>query len=449
MTVSRLTIVSIAMTMAACNAKMGKKGGTQPNPLPPPIEQQQSYYPPGYVTTPGSNVPVAPIVGHYPTNQFDPHVALNGLGEWIVIDGQRFWVPNLGQVQDREGWSPYQQGFWSYDQDRDWTWNSEEPWGAITDHYGVWRHHRNRGWIWMAFPDNRYEPHCVTWFDEGEYFGWYPYLPGFDAHYRRFNQSHGFDDGFWNGHQAVLALNGSGFSFRIGITMVPRVEITQRNIRRYMVRDPHRIAQIARAAHSDRHFRSGRVGRIPGGDRRGSHDYVQRWAHHRPPAPIGRAREVVGPRGARIMQPHFERRDDRRRDDSRGSRDSGVRQIPTTVVGAPPVTPAPAAPAVTPRPQDRQDRRTRDERRRDDSRENRDSGGRQITTPVVTQPAAPAPAAPAPAAPAATARPQDRRTNDRTGDRSDGRDDRRGRRGTDRSVDTPVTTDVTTPPASN
>lgn len=434
--VSRAMTVGFAgVLLTACNAKMDKKG--QPNPTPPPIEQQRYYPPSGAYVPPGQqhNIPVqpiaadpyaapavAPVVSNYPHADFTPHAALDGLGEWIVIDGQRFWVPNLSQVQDREGWTPYQQGFWSYDQDRDWTWNSQEPWGAITDHYGLWRHHRNRGWIWMAFPDNRYEPHCVTWFDEGQHVGWYPYMAGYEAHYRRFNHSHGFDDGFWDGHRAVFSLRTNVFGFRLGITMVERAHITERNIRRRMIRDHGLIVRIAQQGHSDFHFRSGRVGRIPGGDRRRSHDFLQSWAPHLR-APTGRAREVVGPRGARIMQPHFDRdgdgRPDRRGGDRRDNRgdvrgdgrfesgrgqqprretggDQGRRrdrrdQVTVTPTVTPVVTPT-VTPAVTPPSTPAKAPAKDGDRKKDADRgQQRRSGDRdRLRTQVVDQSTAPA-----------------------------------------------------------
>lgn len=297
----------------ACGAKFTSTKGSAPAPainpnLPPPVQQ-------GYPTA------VSPVVDNYPAPQYDPYTALNGSGRWEVIDGQRFFVPDLSQSRDREGWEPYQNGYWAYDTDRDWTWVSSDRWGSITDHYGIWRHHKFHGWIWMPFADNHYEPHCVTWFNEGEYVGWYPYHSAYESAYRRFGAKLNFDDGYWDGYRAVLSLNGSGFGFRIGITMVERAYVTQPNIRARMIRDRSRILNTVRVAHSDDRIRRGLVGRIPGGDHRTSHRFLQDMAPHQI-APVGRAREVVAAGGARIMQPAFERREQRRKERRSDGRDS-------------------------------------------------------------------------------------------------------------------------------
>ncbi len=351
----RILLFAAVLLATACGSKKNNPSPAPTNPnLPPPIDAsggRTNWVPP-------ANQPyrpaVTPAVQDYQGNYLDPRAALNGMGRWVQIDGQAFFVPDFSQSGDHEGWEPYQNGFWSYDEEHDWTWNSSDRWGWVTDHYGVWRHHRVHGWIWAPFAmrleNTHYQPHCVTWFDESEdshYLGWYPYYSGYDAHYRRFGQNHGFDDGFWEGPRSVLSISANAFGFRLGITMVQRTHVTQPNIRRWVERDRNVIIRIARNSH--RPDRLWRVGRYPGGDRRRSLDYIHRWTPHQR-APIGRAREVEARGGARILQPFFERRREERREERRDDRRDGQNrrtgQIPAPTAAAPVVT-APATPRVT------------------------------------------------------------------------------------------------------
>lgn len=295
----RILLSALVVLMSACGSKKNNPQPAPTNPnLPPPIDVTGggSYLPPGNQPYPPAVAPAAPVQqGQY----IDPRVALNGMGRWIQIDGQIFFIPDLSGQNG--GWEPYQNGYWSYDQDRDWTWNSSDRWGSVTDHYGVWRNHRTHGWIWAPFDlrleKRHYQPHCVTWFDEGEYVGWYPYFTGFEAHYRRFGRNQGFVDGYWDGHRSVLALNGNAFGFRLGITLVSRTDITQPNIRRRMIRDRNIILRIAHSSHRQDRIRSGRVGRVPGGDRRRSYEFLQRWAPHQK-APVRGERRRWSKRGS-------------------------------------------------------------------------------------------------------------------------------------------------------
>ncbi len=127
-------------------------------------------------------------------SQFDAVIALKGMGVWISIGSERFFKP---QNTDRD-WQPYQHGYWTFDADLGWTWVSYDQWGSVTEHYGVWRHHKTHGWIWLAFEDRRYRPHAVTWFDDGDYVGWYPYDSAYTAGYQRVSAD-GFDNGYWEG----------------------------------------------------------------------------------------------------------------------------------------------------------------------------------------------------------------------------------------------------------
>jgi len=163
--------------------------------------------------TPPTQVITSP--DQYSYNRFDPSLALAGQGRWVFVGGVRYWVP----YSYRSDWVPYQNGYWSRADD-DYTWISHDPWGWVTDHYGVWRHHRNFGWIWLPFADLRYRPHTVTWFHGDEYVGWYPYYDGYRDGYRH-GYNEGFDDGYWQGYYAGRFYGGAGrFGYVPGFTAV-------------------------------------------------------------------------------------------------------------------------------------------------------------------------------------------------------------------------------------
>jgi len=411
----------IAVLSAACGAKFGKKGqpaaangqGNQPNNG-------------GYYTLNPNSPALAPAAQNYPHGQLDPYSdpSLRDNGSWIQIQGQRFYQPNLNRIEDGANWEPYQDGRWTYDNQRGWTWVSNEPWGWMTDHYGVWRHHGRHGWVWLPFRTMEYQPHCVTWFDEDQNIGWYPYYSDYPEAYQ-WNDSHGFDDGYWHRDRLMVQFEATGFRFRIGITMVNRGNATQARIRAHLI--PNRRVVFDHAMRAHRHGRS-RVGRHPGGNHHSSHDFLQRFA----PgiiAPRGEAREVRSRGGARFLQPfngHHDRRDDNR-DDRRGNRGGDDRGRPNLL---PAQTPAPSsAPAVL--PGQRQRDGNRDGQRRGDDRRGENRGRPAGQAPAIV-PAVPAPAV-VPAVPTGN-RDQDRRGS-RDVERRGDRDANRGDRGQERDGD--------------
>jgi hypothetical protein len=230
---------------------------------------------------------------NYGGAQLDPVTALNGFGQWLPIDGQQYFVPSSNYVNSINGWMPYQHGYWSYDQGKyGWTWISYDPWGWMTAHYGIWRHHRTHGWVWMPFPDRHYEPHCVTWFDQGNYVGWYPYFQG----YRGYRTSAAFDDGFWQGPQLIFA--SPNFGFHVGITLVNRADVAHSNISDLIIRDRSIIANAAWRAHRAEGGHAAHFGRFPGGDRAHAFDFLQ--SHARERADFGRTMQIKSKGGAMI-----------------------------------------------------------------------------------------------------------------------------------------------------
>lgn len=99
------------------------------------------------------------------------YVSLAPLGSWIEIDnGLLAWRPNhIGR-----SWAPYQVGRWVWSSNG-WYWDSYEPFGDITFHYGRWYNDDYYGWIWV--PDNEWGPAWVEWRYDDDYIGWAPLSP--------------------------------------------------------------------------------------------------------------------------------------------------------------------------------------------------------------------------------------------------------------------------------
>ena len=96
---------------------------------------------------------------------------LSPYGTWIELGtGVTVWRPaGIGQ-----GWAPYTQGYWDWTNDG-WYWQSNEPFGYITFHYGRWYYDDYYGWIWI--PDNEWAPAWVEWRYDSDYIGWAPLPP--------------------------------------------------------------------------------------------------------------------------------------------------------------------------------------------------------------------------------------------------------------------------------
>lgn len=92
-------------------------------------------------------------------------------GEWLQIDdGMYGWRPN-GVNRD---WRPYSLGRWTWTEDG-WYWDSYEPFGWATYHYGRWTFDDYYGWLWI--PDYEWAPSWVEWRYDDDYIGWSPLPP--------------------------------------------------------------------------------------------------------------------------------------------------------------------------------------------------------------------------------------------------------------------------------
>jgi len=96
---------------------------------------------------------------------------LNPHGVWMEMDdGLVVWRPTV----IRTGWAPYREGRWIWTDDG-WYWDSYEPFGQVTYHYGRWYYDNYYGWIWV--PDYEWAPAWVEWRYDDMYIGWAPLPP--------------------------------------------------------------------------------------------------------------------------------------------------------------------------------------------------------------------------------------------------------------------------------
>lgn len=109
--------------------------------------------------------------------------SLSPYGEWIDFDDDIIvWRP---MHVDRD-WKPYMFGSWRWT-NRGWYWDSDEPFGWATYHYGRWHYDDYYGWLW--FPDYEWAPSWVEWRYSDIYIGWAPLSPyakfrvGFGIHF--------------------------------------------------------------------------------------------------------------------------------------------------------------------------------------------------------------------------------------------------------------------------
>uniref|UniRef100_A0A7C3SJC4 Uncharacterized protein n=1 Tax=Desulfobacca acetoxidans TaxID=60893 RepID=A0A7C3SJC4_9BACT len=116
-------------------------------------------------------------------------MASGGLGRAAYEDAAMFyeelsqygnWVDygNYGPVwhptRVTENWRPYLDGRW-VPTDSGWVFETTEPWGWATYHYGNWMPTEDYGWVWV--PGSTWYPNTVAWRSSDEYIGWGPIPP--------------------------------------------------------------------------------------------------------------------------------------------------------------------------------------------------------------------------------------------------------------------------------
>jgi hypothetical protein len=101
-------------------------------------------------------------------------------GAWVEDPRYgRVWVPNSSVVGS--DFAPYSTGgHWSLDENDEWVWQSDYPFGWVTFHYGRWVWISGSGWAWI--PGMEYAPAWVTWrvpVGSYGYVGWAPLPPAY------------------------------------------------------------------------------------------------------------------------------------------------------------------------------------------------------------------------------------------------------------------------------
>ena len=99
-------------------------------------------------------------------------------GEWVDYgDYGPVWYPTKVQ----ENWRPYVDGRWTPSEEGH-VFETQEPWGPTTYHYGNWMPTKEYGWVWV--PGRTWYPNTVNWrtspeseAPETSYIGWAPIPP--------------------------------------------------------------------------------------------------------------------------------------------------------------------------------------------------------------------------------------------------------------------------------
>jgi hypothetical protein len=102
------------------------------------------------------------------------HEPLAQYGDWLESDRFGYvWRPKRAEID--KDWRPYADGRWQWT-DYGWTWQSLEPFGWATYHYGRWMRHPRIGWLWIS--GHEWAPAWVSWRVKGsELIGWAPLPP--------------------------------------------------------------------------------------------------------------------------------------------------------------------------------------------------------------------------------------------------------------------------------
>jgi hypothetical protein len=171
--VGKVGMVTLLLTtLTGCTTYVMQRPEPQAVYVPPPAYQSAEPVaePPPVYEPPAPAAPDAtPVVVIRSDDDF--YQPLSPYGQWVTVDGYgRCWQP--GQVEP--GWRPYANGHWELT-DAGWYWESDEPWGWATYHYGRWELAPNYGWVWV--PQTEWAPAWVSWREGGGYVGWAPLPP--------------------------------------------------------------------------------------------------------------------------------------------------------------------------------------------------------------------------------------------------------------------------------
>lgn len=98
--------------------------------------------------------------------------SLSPHGRWVDVDGYGYAFRPA--YSDRSSWRPYVDGSWAWTE-QGWAWDSNEPFGWATYHYGRWVKVNRHGWLWI--PGRQWAPAWVSWRSGSDYVGWAPLPP--------------------------------------------------------------------------------------------------------------------------------------------------------------------------------------------------------------------------------------------------------------------------------
>ena len=97
---------------------------------------------------------------------------LTPYGTWVDYgDYGPVWYPTQGVTSN---WRPYVDGRW-VPTDDGWTFETSEPWGWATYHWGNWMPTSEYGWVWA--PGSTWYPSTAAWRTSDDYVGWAPIPP--------------------------------------------------------------------------------------------------------------------------------------------------------------------------------------------------------------------------------------------------------------------------------
>jgi hypothetical protein len=115
------------------------------------------------------------------TDQTDLNNSYDVFYDQLSADGHWIFAENYGYVfqpnvaEKNPDWRPYTNGHWEAT-DRGWYWDTEEPFGWATYHYGRWTNIDGTGWVWT--PGIDWSPAWVSWrVSDNGFVGWAPLPP--------------------------------------------------------------------------------------------------------------------------------------------------------------------------------------------------------------------------------------------------------------------------------
>jgi hypothetical protein len=124
---------------------------------------------------------VAPVYQEAVTNESDLNDSYDVFYDQLSADGHWIFAENYGYVfqpnvaEKNPDWRPYTIGHWEAT-DRGWYWDTEEPFGWATYHYGRWTNIDGTGWVWT--PGIDWSPAWVSWrISDNGFVGWAPLPP--------------------------------------------------------------------------------------------------------------------------------------------------------------------------------------------------------------------------------------------------------------------------------